>query len=221
MTILRSMAVLAGLAAPAAAFVSLQPRGGVRTLQPLPSSTVAVPTGPAVPKARLPPEGSACAAGPASFAAAALSLGAVLLAHRQHHSRQQQGAQTALQAARGRKTGPARQPNLSGTIGLLTIRKTYNNTHVVLCNSQGKVIWTTSEKRYGKMLPNTNYAVEAAIYTAEKLGIQKVTVNLKGPNAGGLQGAIAAIRNTGIDVASCFVSNNIAYGGNRPAGVRR
>merc|ERR1719507_1645917 len=110
---------------------------------------------------------------------------------------------------------------MTGETALLTIRKTFNNTHVVLSDQSGRVIFTTSEKRYGKMLPNTNYAVEAAIFTAEKLEIRSLTVNLKGPNAGGLLGAINAIRNMGIEVKACFISNNIAYGGNRRPGVRR
>mmetsp|Transcript_64434 Transcript_64434/g.149857 ORF Transcript_64434/g.149857 Transcript_64434/m.149857 type:complete len:226 (-) Transcript_64434:63-740(-) len=161
------------------------------------------------------PQGGAPGANMSGIATmASLSLGAVLLARCCRAYQQRAAARTALSAI-------DRQKMMKGETAILCIRKTFNNTHVALTKDKGQMIWCTTEKRYGKTLPNTNYAVEAAVYTAEKLGIQRVIVQLKGPNAAGLQGAIAAVRNTGIDVAACIIHNNIAYGGPRAPGVRR
>uniref|UniRef100_A0A7S2AIY1 Uncharacterized protein n=1 Tax=Alexandrium andersonii TaxID=327968 RepID=A0A7S2AIY1_9DINO len=212
MAVMRAL-LLVGLAAPAAAF--LAPRSataGVRLPQPLAVGAAASLAGPTLPRARRLPESSSAAG--VSLAAVAVCFGVGLLA-RQRQAR----ALTALRAQR--QAAPARRANMQGITGLLCIRKTFNNTHVNLCDHTGKVIWTTTEKRYGTMFPNSNYAVEAAIYTAEKLGIKKVYVKLKGPNAYGLTGAIAAIRNMGIDVAGAFVMNNMKYAGWRSPGVRR
>jgi len=101
------------------------------------------------------------------------------------------------------------------------IRKTFNNTFVSICRPEdGGVIWTSTEKRFGR-IPNTNYAVEAAIYTAQKMGYGSVIVKLKGTNVAGMSGAINAIRQTGMTVDSCFIQNNVPYGGCRPRTIRR
>ncbi|CAK0833562.1 unnamed protein product [Prorocentrum cordatum] len=97
----------------------------------------------------------------------------------------------------------------------MIIHKSYNNTHVCLAQRGEKIIWHTTEKRYGATLPNTNFAIEAAVYTAGKLGIPRLFVQLMGPNSTAMQSAIMTIRNLGIEVSGCVIRNNIRYGGNR------
>lgn len=102
----------------------------------------------------------------------------------------------------------------------MTVRKSKNNTHVALCDKKGEVVWATTEKRYGVLLPNANRAVEAALYVADKLGVQSLILQIKGtPSA--LGGIIATVRNSGINVSQAYVRNNIAYGGSRPRLERR
>eukprot|EP00931_Biecheleriopsis_adriatica_P044347 TRINITY_DN2536_c0_g1_i1.p1 TRINITY_DN2536_c0_g1~~TRINITY_DN2536_c0_g1_i1.p1 ORF type:complete len:204 (-),score=46.94 TRINITY_DN2536_c0_g1_i1:54-665(-) len=103
---------------------------------------------------------------------------------------------------------------------MLTVHKKKNNTHVALTDLKGEVIWCTGEKRYGKVLPNANRAVEAALFVAEKLGVDTIVLQLKGmPNSMG--SILNTVRSTGIQVSQAYVRNNIAYGGCRPRGVRR
>ena len=103
---------------------------------------------------------------------------------------------------------------------MMTVRKSKNNTHVALCDKKGEVVWATTEKRYGVLLPNANRAVEAALYVADKLGVESIVLQIKGmPNAMG--GIIATVRNSGISVTQAYVRNNIAYGGSRPRLARR
>mmetsp|Transcript_22097 Transcript_22097/g.58334 ORF Transcript_22097/g.58334 Transcript_22097/m.58334 type:complete len:206 (+) Transcript_22097:92-709(+) len=122
---------------------------------------------------------------------------------------------TALQAK------PGKRQTMAGKVGMLYIKRTYNNTHVALGHPppKGGVIWCTTEKRYGKLLPNTNYAIEAAIYTAQALGISKVMVQIKGQVQ--IEGALRAIRSMGIDVVGAVIRNTVAYGGSRVSGIRR
>eukprot|EP00435_Cladocopium_sp_Y103_P055907 s83_g18.t1 len=103
---------------------------------------------------------------------------------------------------------------------MMTVRKSKNNTHVALCDKKGEVVWATTEKRYGVLLPNANRAVEAALYVADKLGVESLILQIKGtPSA--LGGIIATVRNSGINVSQAYVRNNIAYGGSRPRLARR
>eukprot|EP00438_Fugacium_kawagutii_P012593 Skav201294 [mRNA] locus=scaffold37:132296:135342:+ [translate_table: standard] len=103
---------------------------------------------------------------------------------------------------------------------IMTVRKSKNNTHVALCDQKGEVVWGTTEKRYGVLLPNANRAVEAALYVADKLGVDSIVLQVKGmPNA--LGGIIATVRNSGIQVSQAYVRNNIKYGGTRSRLARR
>ncbi|CAK0910173.1 unnamed protein product [Prorocentrum cordatum] len=93
------------------------------------------------------------------------------------------------------------------------IYKTFNNIHVRLALRGERVIWQTMEKLYGATLPNTNFAIEAALCTAGKLSIPRVFVQLMGPNSTAMQGTIMTIGNLGIeDVTLLPVHvNNVLY----------
>lgn len=102
---------------------------------------------------------------------------------------------------------------------MLTVVKKKNNTHVCLGDMTGKAVWATSEKRYGKLLPNANRAVEAALFVAEKLGIKNIVLQIKGV-PGMMGGVINTVRASGLNVTQAYVRNNIAYGGCRPRHIR-
>eukprot|EP00930_Biecheleria_cincta_P087621 TRINITY_DN76849_c0_g1_i1.p1 TRINITY_DN76849_c0_g1~~TRINITY_DN76849_c0_g1_i1.p1 ORF type:complete len:257 (-),score=35.64 TRINITY_DN76849_c0_g1_i1:79-819(-) len=102
---------------------------------------------------------------------------------------------------------------------MLTVVKKKNNTHVCLGDLTGKAVWATSEKRYGKLLPNANRAVEAALFVAEKLGIKNIVLQIKGVPAM-MGGVINTVRASGLNVSQAYIRNNIAYGGCRPRHIR-
>eukprot|EP00933_Yihiella_yeosuensis_P016228 TRINITY_DN1394_c0_g1_i1.p1 TRINITY_DN1394_c0_g1~~TRINITY_DN1394_c0_g1_i1.p1 ORF type:complete len:212 (-),score=56.87 TRINITY_DN1394_c0_g1_i1:83-718(-) len=133
-------------------------------------------------------------------------------------------SRTALQARPGaRKSKTKLRPagDKLANRAMLTVRKSKNNTHVVLSDKlTGKCFWHSTEKRYGKLLPNANRAVEAALFVAEKLDIPTVALQIKGmPTM--MRGVIDTVRSSGINVSEAYVRNNIMYGGNRQRGVRR
>ncbi|CAE6926592.1 unnamed protein product [Symbiodinium sp. CCMP2456] len=103
---------------------------------------------------------------------------------------------------------------------MLTVRKSKNNAHVALCDKKGEIVWCTTEKRYGPLLPNANRAIEAALFVADKLGVESIVLQVKG-SPGALGGIIATIRSSGINVSQAYVRNTIQYGGCRPRLMRR
>eukprot|EP00439_Symbiodinium_sp_Y106_P034158 s392_g4.t1 len=103
---------------------------------------------------------------------------------------------------------------------MLTVRKSKNNAHVALCDKKGEIVWCTTEKRYGPLLPNANRAIEAALFVADKLGVESIVLQVKG-SPGALGGIIATIRSSGISVTQAYVRNTIQYGGCRPRLMRR
>ncbi|CAE7755252.1 unnamed protein product [Symbiodinium necroappetens] len=103
---------------------------------------------------------------------------------------------------------------------MLTVRKSKNNAHVALCDKKGEIVWCTTEKRYGPLLPNANRAIEAALFVADKLGVESIVLQVKGA-PGALGSIIATIRSSGINVTQAYVRNTIQYGGCRPRLMRR
>ncbi|CAE7435928.1 rpsK [Symbiodinium sp. CCMP2592] len=138
------------------------------------------------------------------------------------------GAAAAVLAslARSRRTCLAatqmKQSKVSRLKGgaMLTVRKSKNNAHVALCDKKGEIVWCTTEKRYGPLLPNANRAIEAALFVADKLGVESIVLQVKG-SPGALGGIIATIRSSGINVTQAYVRNTIQYGGCRPRLMRR
>eukprot|EP00401_Gymnodinium_catenatum_P044595 CAMPEP_0117571696 /NCGR_PEP_ID=MMETSP0784-20121206/59906_1 /TAXON_ID=39447 /ORGANISM="" /LENGTH=209 /DNA_ID=CAMNT_0005369907 /DNA_START=21 /DNA_END=650 /DNA_ORIENTATION=+ len=116
---------------------------------------------------------------------------------------------------------PIRRAMLEGIVGRLVVRQTFNNTHVALCDSHGLALWCTTEKHFEKKLPNSQCAVESAIFAAKRLGINKIVVRLKGNNPHSMRAALTVIRKSGMGVVAYFVESNLPYGGNRAPGVRR
>ncbi|CAE7482408.1 ALPHA-ADR [Symbiodinium pilosum] len=77
------------------------------------------------------------------------------------------------------KTKQSKVSRLKGG-AMLTVRKSKNNSHVALCDRKGEVVWCTTEKRYGQLLPNANRAIEAALFVADKLGVESIVLQVKG-----------------------------------------
>ncbi len=97
----------------------------------------------------------------------------------------------------------------------LTIRKTKNNTHVTLIDSEWKIrIFYTTEKRFGKVLPNAQRAVESCLFAAVKIGITHVNVSYLGTIVA-LSSIINVIKASGISVKKACMKDNIRRGGCR------
>ena len=103
----------------------------------------------------------------------------------------------------------------------LTIRKMKNNTHVTLMGSDWKTrIFYTTEKRFGKVLPNAQRAVEAALFAAAQVGIREINVSYLGTIVA-LSSIINVIKASGIMVKTACMKDNIRRGGCRQRRPRR
>ena len=110
--------------------------------------------------------------------------------------------------------------------GLVSIRATFNNTVVSICDPSGNVLcWASSgSQRFKGSKKSTLFAsqiaaTEAAL-KAKDYGFRSVDVRVKGPGAG-REAAIRGIQNAGIRVASIKDVTPIPHNGCRPRKRRR
>ncbi len=110
--------------------------------------------------------------------------------------------------------------------GLVSIRATFNNTVVSICDPNGNVLcWATSGsqgfKGSKKSRPfASQIAAAEAARKAKDYGVRSVDVRVKGPGAG-REAAIRGIQNAGIRVASIKDVTPIPHNGCRPKKRRR
>jgi small subunit ribosomal protein S11 len=111
-------------------------------------------------------------------------------------------------------------------IGVAHIKSSFNNTIVSLSDSYGNVIsWASSGKMgFRGSRKNTPYAAtqtsEAAAKIAIEMGLEKVSVLVKGPGSG-RDSAIRALQTTGLTVTSIKDVTPIPHNGCRPRKKRR
>ena len=111
-------------------------------------------------------------------------------------------------------------------IGAASIKTTFNNTIVTMCDTQGNVICWSSAGVVGfkGARKNTPYAAQIAAKNAatkgRELGLQKVNIYLRGlGNA--REAAMRAIASTGLAILSITEKATISHNGCRPPKRRR
>jgi small subunit ribosomal protein S11 len=106
------------------------------------------------------------------------------------------------------------------------ISTTFNNIIVSLTNKQGQVIsWSSAGKMgFRGSKKNTPYAAQMAAQDCGKVaidaGLKKVDVLVKGPGSG-REGAIRALAQLGIEIASIKDITPLPHNGCRPPKKRR
>jgi small subunit ribosomal protein S11 len=112
-------------------------------------------------------------------------------------------------------------------LGYVHIKSTFNNTHIVVCDSSGNVLSSSSSGAVGfkgtkKGTPfAAQLAAEASAKKAvENYGMSRVHVYVKGPGSG-RETAIRALQSTGLDVESIKDITPFPHNGCRPRKKRR
>jgi len=119
------------------------------------------------------------------------------------------------------KTAPARIKE-----GRVYISSTYNNTIITLTDLSGNVLGWTSAGSIGfkgtkKATPFAASKVSEALgQIAQKLGIEKVEIFVKGIGSG-RESAIRSLSARGLDIVSIKDVTPVPHNGCRPAKVRR
>jgi small subunit ribosomal protein S11 len=110
--------------------------------------------------------------------------------------------------------------------GKVYISSTYNNTIISLTDLKGNTLAQTSAGQIGfkgakKATPFAATKVaEAAVLTAKKIGIEKVSILVKGIGSG-RDSALRSIAARGLDIVSVKDVTPIPHDGCRPPKVRR
>lgn len=111
-------------------------------------------------------------------------------------------------------------------IGVAHIKASFNNTIVTLSDTYGNVIsWSTAGKMGFKgSRKNTPFAAsqtaENAAKEAREMGLEKVSVLVKGPGSG-RDSAIRALQTAGLSITSIKDVTPIPHNGCRPKKKRR
>ncbi len=110
--------------------------------------------------------------------------------------------------------------------GKIYISSSYNNTLMTLTDIRGNVlVWVTAGnigfKGTKKATPfAASKVAEALVQRAQKLGIEKIQVLVKGIGSG-RDSAIRALANKGLDIVSIQDITPVPHNGCRPPKVRR
>jgi small subunit ribosomal protein S11 len=111
-------------------------------------------------------------------------------------------------------------------LGVAHIKATFNNTIITLTDSYGNVIsWASAGKiGFKGSRKNTPYAAqqaaENAAKTAMELGLEKISVQVKGPGAG-RESAVRSLQSAGLQITSIADVTPIPHNGCRPKKKRR
>ena len=110
--------------------------------------------------------------------------------------------------------------------GRIYISSSYNNTLLTLTDMEGKVLYWRSAGSIGfkgtkKGTPfAASKAAEAMALAANKIGIEKVAVFVKGIGPG-RESAVRSIASHGLEIVSIADTTSIPHNGCRPPKVRR
>lgn len=125
-----------------------------------------------------------------------------------------------------RKAAPKRKKKLSIDRGVVHISATFNNTIVTLTDMDGNtVLWASGGTAgYTGSKKSTPYAAQLAAdkvaKEAMKLGLTRVSVQVKGPGSG-RESAIRTLQSAGLTVDSINDITPIPHNGCRPRRRRR
>ena len=121
---------------------------------------------------------------------------------------------------------PIKQKKVALKEGVLYVSSSYNNTSLTLTDSQGNVLAWTSAGAIGfkgtkKATPfAASKVAETISQIAQKLGIEKVSVLVKGIGSG-RESAIRSMAARGLEIISIKDVTPIPHNGCRPKKVRR
>ncbi len=110
--------------------------------------------------------------------------------------------------------------------GIVSVRASFNNTVVSICDQRGNVVcWGTPGKAGFKGSRKSTpfaaqVAAEAAAREAISMGMKKVDVRVKGAGAG-RESAVRALKIAGLDIMSIKDATGIPHNGCRPKKKRR
>ena len=125
-----------------------------------------------------------------------------------------------------RKAAPKRKKKLSIDRGVVHISATFNNTIVTLTDMDGNTVLSASggTAGYTGSKKSTPYAAQLAAdkvaKEAMKLGLTRVSVQVKGPGSG-RESAIRTLQSAGLAVDSINDITPIPHNGCRPRRRRR
>lgn len=111
-------------------------------------------------------------------------------------------------------------------IGMAHIKASFNNTIITIADNYGNVIsWASAGKMGFKgSRKNTPFAAQQAAENAAKaaieLGLEKVSVQVKGPGSG-RESAVRSLQAAGLQVTSIADVTPIPHNGCRPKKKRR
>ncbi|MBI2626017.1 MAG: 30S ribosomal protein S11 [Candidatus Nealsonbacteria bacterium] len=125
-----------------------------------------------------------------------------------------------------KKESKAEAPSRRITEGKVYISSSYNNTIITLTDNQGNVLGWVSAGAIGfkgarKATPFAASKVAEAVWQIiQKLGIQKLSILVKGIG-GGRESAIRSFTSKGLDIVSIADMTPVPHDGPRPRKARR
>ncbi len=125
-----------------------------------------------------------------------------------------------------RRERPRRRERRVVEKGIAHIRSTFNNTMVMITDTQGGAVsWSTAGKQGFKGSRKSTpfaaqLAAESAAKTAIDMGMREVEVMVKGPGSG-REAAIRALQAAGLEVTTIKDVTPVPHNGCRPPKRRR
>lgn len=111
-------------------------------------------------------------------------------------------------------------------LGVVHIKASFNNTIITITDTYGNVVTWSSSGRVGfkGSRKSTPFAAQQAANTAAKtamdMGMQKVTIEVKGPGSG-RESAIRSLEATGLQILTIHDVTPLPHNGCRPKKKRR
>ncbi len=128
--------------------------------------------------------------------------------------------------AKGDKRKSSKKKEKVDAVGVVYIKASFNNTLITITDTFGNVITWSSAGRVGfkGSRKSTPFAAQQAASTAAKtamdMGLQKVSVEVKGPGSG-RESAIRSLEGAGLMITSIHDVTPLPHNGCRPKKKRR
>lgn len=128
--------------------------------------------------------------------------------------------------AKGDKRKSSKKKEKVDAVGVVYIKASFNNTLITITDTFGNVITWSSSGRVGfkgsrKSTPfAAQQAASLAAKTAMDMGLQKVSVEVKGPGSG-RESAIRSLEGAGLLITSIHDVTPLPHNGCRPKKKRR
>ncbi|MBT3231600.1 MAG: 30S ribosomal protein S11 [Calditrichaeota bacterium] len=128
--------------------------------------------------------------------------------------------------AKGDKRKSSKKKEKVDAVGVVYIKASFNNTLITITDTFGNVIVWSSAGRVGfkGSRKSTPFAAQQAASTAAKtamdMGLQKVSIEVKGPGSG-RESAIRSLEGAGLMITSIHDVTPLPHNGCRPKKKRR